>query len=89
MSIPKGEQYADESLVKAMIEVGSGGKADAVSPKGAIGLMQIMPGTAKELGIDPKDPQQNVEGGSRYAKQMEKKFGDRKLAVAAYNMWLS
>ena len=48
--------------------------------------MQIMPKTAKELGIDPKDPQQNVEGGSRYAKQMEEKFGDRKLAVAAYNM---
>lgn len=86
MSIPKGDKYADESLVKAMIEVESGGKADAVSPKGAIGLMQIMPGTAKELGIDPKDPAQNVEGGSRYVKQMQKKFGDKKLAIAAYNM---
>jgi soluble lytic murein transglycosylase-like protein len=86
VSIPKGAEYADEALVKAMIEVESGGKVDAVSAKGAIGLMQIMPKTAKELGIDPKDPQQNVEGGSRYAKQMEKKFGDRKLAVAAYNM---
>lgn len=86
VTIPKGEQYADESLVRAMIEVESGGKPDAVSPKGAIGLMQIMPGTAKELGIDPKDPAQNVEGGSRYVKQMQKKFGDKKLAIAAYNM---
>jgi hypothetical protein len=85
VSIPVGEKYAPADLVKAVIQVESGGKSKAVSSKGATGLMQLMPGTAKELGVDPRDPQENIEGGSRYlAKQLEA-FGSPELALAAYN----
>lgn len=55
------------------------------SPAGAIGHMQLMPGTAKELGVDPNDPYQNIEGGVRYYAQQRKRFGDPALAAAAYN----
>lgn len=55
------------------------------SPKGARGIFQIMPGTAKDLGIDPDDPVQNVQGGISYLAQMEKRFKDPSLALAAYN----
>jgi hypothetical protein len=58
---------------------------DARSKVGAIGYMQLMPGTAKELGIDPMDPKQNIEGGVKYLAQMYKRFGDWKLAIQAYN----
>ena len=85
VSIPSGEQYAPADLVKAVIKVESAGKPDAVSGKGARGLMQLMPGTAKELGVDPSDPTENVEGGSRYLQQQIDKFGSRELALAAYN----
>ena len=64
----------------------SGFKQSAVSPKGAIGVMQLMPGTAQELGVDPYDLEQNVRGGVRYwAKQLKFFNGDVKLATAAYN----
>ncbi len=85
ISIPSGEQYAPADLVKAVIKVESAGKPDAVSNKGARGLMQLMPGTAKDLGVDPSDPTENVEGGSRYLQQQIDKFGSRELALAAYN----
>ena len=85
ISIPTGEEFAPASLVKAVMKVESGGKQEAVSPKGARGLMQLMPATARELGVDPKDPQQNVEGGSKYLQQQLESFGDIKLALAAYN----
>lgn len=86
ISIPQGEKFAPANLVKAVIKVESGGKAKAVSPKGASGLMQLMPGTAKELGVtDVFDPQQNVEAGSKYLNQQIDEFGDQKLALAAYN----
>ena len=56
-----------------------------VSSAGAIGVMQLMPATAAELGVDPRDAVQNIEGGMRYLRQMFDRFGDWKTAVAAYN----
>jgi|694.fasta_scaffold01948_42 soluble lytic murein transglycosylase-like protein len=86
ISIPTGEEYAPPSLVKAVIQVESVGNPNAVSPKGATGLMQLMPGTAKDLGVaDRFDPKQNVEGGSRYLQQMISKYGETDIALAAYN----
>lgn len=81
-------KYAlDPALVKAIIHAESRFDPQAVSPKGAIGLMQIDPVTAKELGInDPFDPKKNIEGGVRYLKELLKTFdGDTRLALAAYN----
>ncbi len=86
VSIPTGEKYAPPSLVKAVIQVESAGKPEAVSSKGAGGLMQLMPATAKQLGVaDRFDPEQNVEGGSRYLQQMLDKYGKTDIALAAYN----
>ncbi len=76
----------DPFLVQALMEVESGGDASAVSPKGAQGLMQIMPQTGKGLNLgDPFDPSANIEAGSRYLSQQLKSFGDLRLALAAYN----
>ena len=73
-------------LALAVMGQESGGKPGAVSPKGALGLMQLMPATAKELGVDPRDPVQNVQGGLRYLKQQLDAFGgDEAKALAAYN----
>lgn len=75
----------DPQLVHAVIRAESNYDPIAVSPKGAIGLMQLMPGTAEELGVDPWIPEQNVEGGVRYLKGLLERFGDVSLALAAYN----
>jgi hypothetical protein len=73
-------------LALRQIQAESGGNPSAVSPKGARGLMQLMPDTAKELGVDPDDPYQNVTGGLTYYKQQVERFGgDERLALAAYN----
>jgi len=56
-----------------------------VSSAGAIGVMQLMPATAAELGVDPRNEDQNIDGGMRYLRQMFNRFGDWKTAVAAYN----
>jgi soluble lytic murein transglycosylase-like protein len=64
----------------------SGFQANAVSPKGAIGLMQLMPGTAQALGVDANDPLQNVEAGARYLRDLLVKYdGALWHALAAYN----
>jgi len=77
----------DPKLVEAVIQTESGFNADAVSPVGAQGLMQLMPGTAAELGVsDAFDPEQNIQAGSKYLKQLMDRYdGDTGLALAAYN----
>lgn len=78
------QQGLDPNLVEATMFTESNGNPNAVSPKGATGLMQLMPGTAKELGVDPRDPYQNIEGGVRYLKQQVDKYGVAG-GLAAYN----
>jgi hypothetical protein len=78
-----------DSFIRSVMKAESGFREDAVSPKGAIGLMQLMPGTAQELGVDPKNPHQNVEGGAEYLRELLAKYEDDPnqvlLALAAYN----
>jgi soluble lytic murein transglycosylase-like protein len=81
-----GRHGVDAELVKALIQVESNYNHRAVSRKGAMGLMQLMPGTASRYGVKQAfDPQENVEGGVRYLKDLLQLFGDQKLALAAYN----
>ncbi len=77
----------DANLVRSVIEVESGFRVDSLSPKGAMGLMQLMPRTARELGVDdPYDPRQNVLGGTRYLRQLIDRYGgDVRTALSAYN----
>lgn len=78
-------QGVDPNLVLRVMQQESGGKQDSVSTRGARGLMQLMPATAKELGVDVNDPYQNIKGGITYLKQQITKFGDVPTAIAAYN----
>lgn len=73
-------------LVLRQMRKESAGDQGAVSPKGARGLMQLMPDTARDLGVNPDDPYDNIRGGVRYLKQQMDDFGgDERLALAAYN----
>jgi soluble lytic murein transglycosylase-like protein len=89
---PHIDHVADETglspdLIKAVALVESGFDSRAVSPKGARGLMQLMPGTARQLGVrDVFDPAENLMAGARYLRKMLDEFdGDLNLALAAYN----
>ncbi len=72
-------------LFLALVHAESSFNPKARSHVGAIGLTQLMPGTARELGVDPTDPIQNLSGGARYLRQQYQRFGSWKLALAAYN----
>lgn len=80
------QQGVNPTLALRVMMAESGGNATAVSPKKARGLMQLMPGTAKDLGVDPDDPNENVHGGVKYLGQMMAKYdNDSRLALIAYN----
>ncbi len=74
------------AIVHSVARAESGYRSDALSPKGAIGLMQLMPGTAAELSADPRNPKENAEAGARYLRDLLVRYdGDVAKALAAYN----
>ncbi|HWH33277.1 MAG TPA: lytic transglycosylase domain-containing protein [Egibacteraceae bacterium] len=75
----------DPRLLASLVWAESGFRADARSHAGAIGLAQLMPGTAAGLGVDARDPAQNLLGGARYLRAQLDRFGSPELALAAYN----
>ncbi|WP_240327644.1 lytic transglycosylase domain-containing protein [Dechloromonas sp. HYN0024] len=80
-------EHLDAELLHAVMATESGHQANAVSPAGAIGLMQLMPATAKRFGvINPLSPSENIKGGAAYLRQLLNRFDqDLNLALAAYN----
>ncbi len=80
-----GREGVGEDLLRSVIDVESNFNPDAVSEDGARGLMQLMPSTAEQLGVNPDNPQENIEGGAKYLGQMLDRFGNLKEALAAYN----
>ncbi|ESW62233.1 MAG: lytic transglycosylase [Rhodobacter sp. CACIA14H1] len=74
-----------EDLFLRLVQQESGWNPSAVSPKGATGLAQLMPDTARLLRVDIDDPEENLEGGARYLRMMYDRFGSWRLALAAYN----
>jgi len=83
------KNHLPEALIRSIMHAESAFQTDAISPKGAIGLMQLMPATAQQLHADPRDPRQNVEAGTAYLRSLLEKYQDRDdqvaRAVAAYN----
>lgn len=81
-----GKYALPPAFVESVAKVESAMKPGAVSPKGAIGVMQLMPGTAKTLAADPNDPEQNIDAGTRLLRELLIKYdGDVAKALAAYN----
>lgn len=79
-------QALPANFVRTVAKVESGLRPDAVSPKGAVGLMQLMPGTAGELGVKATSTRENAMGGARYLRELLLRYhGDARLALAAYN----
>lgn len=74
-----------EDLFLRLVQQESGWNAKAKSHKGAYGLAQLMPATARSLGVDRTDPAENLDGGARYLKEQYRTFGSWRLALAAYN----
>ena len=74
-----------EDLFLRLVRQESGWNPDARSVKGAMGLAQLMPDTARYLGVNPNDPVQNLNGGAKYLAEQYRKFGSWRLALAAYN----
>lgn len=74
-----------ERLVRAVVQNESAGNPRARSRVGALGLMQLMPETARGLGVDPMNPEQNVDGGIRYLKELSQQFNSLDEVLAAYN----
>lgn len=79
------EEGVDPDLFIRLVTAESSFNPNAVSPAGALGLAQLMPGTAADLGVDLEDPMENLRGGARYLRQQMDRFGDPSLALAAYN----
>ncbi|MBP7698289.1 MAG: lytic transglycosylase domain-containing protein [candidate division Zixibacteria bacterium] len=76
----------DSALIRAVIAAESGGNPRAVSPAGAKGLMQLMDTTAADMGVkEPFDARENIMSGTKYLRRLIDRFGDLKLALAAYN----
>jgi hypothetical protein len=73
------------NFFRANIEIESAYRQSAISSAGAIGLGQLMPATARDLGVDPRDPTQNLDGSARYLAMMLQEFGTPRHALAAYN----
>ena len=90
-ALPAQNNDVPYSLLRAMAGQESGGKQTTsngqivTSSKGALGALQLMPATAKGLGVDPTDPQSNINGGAKYIRQMFNRYGRWDLALAAYN----
>lgn len=88
--LPVAEEMArkhriPQALFVRLVQTESNWNPLAISHKGAIGLAQLMPGTARLLGVDPYDPRANLEGGARYLRMQYDAFGSWQLALAAYN----
>lgn len=81
------EKYnLDENLVKSVVRTESAFNSNAISHAGAMGLMQLMPGTAQSLGVkNAFDPEQNIAGGTKYLKSLISKYDSTELGLAAYN----
>jgi soluble lytic murein transglycosylase-like protein len=80
------QQDLQPELLRSMVNQESGARPCAVSPKGAMGLMQLMPATAAQLGVkDPFDPQENLNAGAWFVKQLLTTYNDLPLALGAYN----